>query len=322
MSLAKIIIALNALVFVIMSWQSGSLLVPTPEVLLAWGAKDPVLFAQGEYWRVLTPIFVHIGFIHFFMNMWALHVLSQHVENILGRWAFLAIYLVSGVMGNVFSLVFSLAVSAGASSSVFGIMGAGYLMEFLAGRRLREATGYPPPRNVYTSLLIVNLGLGLMIPQIDNSAHLGGLVAGMLFTMGLLSCRRNSVLRVNRRAGAAIFMFIAALVAAGLHVATDSDLLLQRFMDCGEKSQALVGAYHCYNEALRLDPRSTRARLKRAVILIKAKEFDAAKDDILALAEDPANRPQLIELRDELAATGIIEIAAWIDSVLAQHVTL
>jgi membrane associated rhomboid family serine protease len=302
-----------------MSWQSASVLMPTPEVLVAWGAKDPIKFAKGEYWRTFTPMFVHIGLVHFAMNMWALYALSQHVERILGGFHFLLIYLLSGLMGNILSLVYSLAMSAGASSSVFGIMGAGFVMEFVVGRKIAVKMGYPPPRNVYTSLLVINLALGFMIPQIDNSAHIGGLIAGVLFTFALLNLRANSLVVSRPSLGVGILLFLLGAATVGSAYAADPERLFARFNACGSNAQSLAESFHCYSEGIRLKPTEYHIRLARAAILIRAQQWEFARRDLEIAALDPQSHQGLRDLQRDLRSSGVLTLDTFIDDLLEQE---
>jgi membrane associated rhomboid family serine protease len=151
--------------------------------LVAWGASTPAEvftdgthtyysggIAGGELWRLVTAGFLHYGIIHLALNMYALWLLGPVCERLLGRWRFLALYLLAGVGGATAELLFSSpgTYGAGASGSIFGLMAA--LIFF--GRKL--ALDLRP----LLALVGVNLLLGFMIPGISVLGHLGGLVVG------------------------------------------------------------------------------------------------------------------------------------------------
>jgi membrane associated rhomboid family serine protease len=128
--------------------------------------------ADGEWYRLITSAFLHDPHnpLHVFLNMYALWMLGPPLEQTLGRWRFLVLYLLSAVGGNVASYVFSspLQPSLGASGAIFGLLGA----FFVVSRRLnRDAS-------VLYGVLILNLVIGFVVPRIDWRAHLGGLVTG------------------------------------------------------------------------------------------------------------------------------------------------
>jgi len=140
--------------------------------------------AEGEYYRLFTAMFLHFGLLHLLVNMWALWVLGRPLEALLGPARFLALYLVSGVGGNVAVYLFSApnGLSAGASTSLFGLFAA----LFLVLRRLKlNTTGV-----IIT--LVINLIITFSIPQISIAGHLGGLVTGAVVGAGLAYAPRNT----------------------------------------------------------------------------------------------------------------------------------
>ena len=129
---------------------------------------DPI-----QSWRLLAAMFVHIGLQHFVLNMVTLYFLGRIAEDLFGSKAFLALYLLSGLMGNLFVLVFSPeVVAAGASTALFGIFGAIASLRFMARSPYIQYLSQS-----YTSLILVNILFSFM-PGISLAGHLGGLVGG------------------------------------------------------------------------------------------------------------------------------------------------
>ena len=127
----------------------------------------------SQSWRLLAAMFVHVGLQHFVLNMVTLYFIGRIAEDLFGSKAFLALYLLSGLMGNLFVLVFSpLAVAAGASTALFGIFGAIASLRFIARSPYSH---YLSQR--YTSLILINILFSFM-PGISLAGHLGGLVGG------------------------------------------------------------------------------------------------------------------------------------------------
>ena len=148
-----------------------------PEVLVRLGAKVTPLIAAGEYWRLFTSMFLHIGLMHLFFNGYALVVLGTELERLLGWQRFLSLYLLSGLFGSLASYAFSDSLSAGASGAIFGLIGA--LAAFFALHRQQLGSwGQRRLMNILF-LIAINLFLGFTQPWIDNWAHMGGLVAGL-----------------------------------------------------------------------------------------------------------------------------------------------
>ncbi|MEJ2732662.1 MAG: rhomboid family intramembrane serine protease [Anaerolineae bacterium] len=147
------------------------------EVLIRMGAKVTPLIAAGEYWRLFTSMFLHIGIMHLAFNGYALLVIGTELERLFGHSRFLAIYFLSGLMGSLASYAFSYSLAAGASGAIFGLIGA--LGAFFAIHRERLGT-WGRNRLINIAFLIaLNLFLGFTQPGIDNLAHIGGLLAGL-----------------------------------------------------------------------------------------------------------------------------------------------
>ena len=156
--------------------QTASNLLLGGDLLLVLGAKVNSAIASGEIWRLVTPIFLHIGILHIGVNMYSLYIVGPPVERLFGRQRMLTIYLLSGIAGVAFSLAFSSAPSAGASGAIFGLLGAlgGFLF---IHRGLFGRAGSVQLRQIVL-VAVLNLAIGLS-PGIDNWGHLGGLLAGL-----------------------------------------------------------------------------------------------------------------------------------------------
>lgn len=135
---------------------------------------------EGQTYRLLTGIFLHGGFVHLLFNCYALYVIGSQVENFLGRIKFLIIYLVAGVSGALFSMIFGNYASVGASGAIFGLMGA--LVHF--GYHYRVYLGNVVKSQIIP-LILLNLFLGFMMSGVDNFAHIGGLIGGSLMAIAL-----------------------------------------------------------------------------------------------------------------------------------------
>ena len=177
----KALIGINLLVFVAMLAGGAGLWHSSNGVQLAWGANFGPATQDGQWWRLGSAMFLHFGAIHLVMNMWALWDGGQLVERMYGHGRFLVIYMTSGLLGNLLSLVAhgGQAVSGGASGAIFGIYGA--LLVFLWRER---RTIHPHEfRWLFWGAICFSAAtivFGLMITGIDNAAHIGGFVAGAL----------------------------------------------------------------------------------------------------------------------------------------------
>ena len=175
---------------------SNFTLLPTgvlTDVVSEWGAKvnEQVVF-EGQWWRLITVIFLHNGLIHILTNGYALYVIGNEVEGLFGRPRFLAVFFISGLAGSIASVAFSPFNSqgVGASGAIFGLIGA-LGVYFGLHRSLFGARGNVQFWNIIL-IVVLNLGFGFSgILPIDNSAHLGGLIGGAL--IGYILCPRYTL---------------------------------------------------------------------------------------------------------------------------------
>ncbi|WP_053956187.1 rhomboid family intramembrane serine protease [Inediibacterium massiliense] len=177
--LYKWIIGINIIYFIYMSLHGGTQNIYN---LIEFGAQYNPLIAAGQYYRLFTNMFIHIGIVHLIFNNYALYSLGKDVESIYGSFKFLILYVFSGLIGSLLSFVFSVSVSAGASGAIFGLMGA--YIYFGIHRPFVFSSRYG--MNLIT-MLILNIVFGLSNPTINNFAHLGGFIGGLLtsFSIGL-----------------------------------------------------------------------------------------------------------------------------------------
>jgi rhomboid protease GluP len=154
------------------------------DVLVTFGANVPALVLRdGQWWRLFTSMFLHIGIFHLILNGWALYQLGALFEILLGSSRLAGVYLVSGLAGSFASLFWTKGLSAGASGAIFGLMGA--LIAFLLRRREMLT---PAAKSLLGQLVLwagINVFIGFTTPGIDNAAHLGGCAAGFLLGLAL-----------------------------------------------------------------------------------------------------------------------------------------
>jgi rhomboid protease GluP len=173
------IVGLNLIVFAAMVATGAQIGVPNNLQLLKWGADFGPLSLDGQPWRILTSNYVHIGILHIFFNMWCLWDLGRLSERIFGGWTYLIVYTTCGIAGSLASLwLHPMVVGAGASGAIFGLAGALITALYLG------KLPYPGQvlRGMLRSLLTFagyNLFFGAVVPGIDNSAHIGGLLTGL-----------------------------------------------------------------------------------------------------------------------------------------------
>lgn len=167
------IIFINLVVILAMELMGGSENIDT---LIAFGALDSSrIFNNGEYYRLFTHIFLHIGWMHFFSNSLSLYIFGSRVERYYGKINFLIIYILSGIFGGIIAIVFNDAVSAGASGAIFGLMGA--VFNYIVVRRTSMA-GFD--KYIIYMFAILAIGSGFLISGVNYYAHIGGFISGFL----------------------------------------------------------------------------------------------------------------------------------------------
>ncbi|WP_288530142.1 rhomboid family intramembrane serine protease [uncultured Secundilactobacillus sp.] len=168
------LIALMVIVYLLMTAAGGA---GNPQVLMAFGAKINVLIDGGQWWRLVTPMFLHLSFEHILLNMVTLYFLGLQIEALFGHWRFLILFVVSGIGGNLASFAFDPnALSAGASTAIFGLFGA-FLM---LGEAFRQNVYIHQMTRTFILFIGFNLVFGFFTPGVDIAGHIGGLIAGFL----------------------------------------------------------------------------------------------------------------------------------------------
>ncbi|MBX3278628.1 MAG: rhomboid family intramembrane serine protease [Acidobacteria bacterium] len=190
------ILGLNIVIYILMTASSGGNFADhfvygvDPATLIAFGAKtNELLWDQREWFRLVTPLFIHGGLIHLILNSYALWIVGPQVERLYGSARFVMIYLLAGIGGVVGSFAGSsimgrnpMTPSVGASGAIFGLFGVlamfGYKYRHELPPAFRRAFG-----SGVLPVIAINLFIGFSVPVIDNSAHIGGLVAGGLLAL-------------------------------------------------------------------------------------------------------------------------------------------
>jgi rhomboid protease GluP len=172
-----VLFAANIGIFLLMEFAGGSANLST---LIGFGAKSNYEINQGEIWRFITPIFIHIGLLHLFFNSYALWIIGPQVEKLYGGARFLTIYVLTGVAGVAASYWYHpVGPSAGASGAIFGLFGTLFVFVIKYRNSIPASFRTTLGKGVFVTIGI-NLVIGFMLPMVDTAAHLGGLVAGGL----------------------------------------------------------------------------------------------------------------------------------------------
>lgn len=173
---------INIIVFLIMELNGGS-----GKNLIKFGAIVPDLIVNhGEYYRLFTAMFLHIGIVHLAFNLFSLLILGMRVEKYYGKIPYLIIYILSGIICSLFSTIFTGNVAAGASGAIFGLNGAILSYTFYKKKSMLGIDLY-----MIITMIILGLGFGYITTNVDNFGHLGGFIGGLIISATYLLIDNN-----------------------------------------------------------------------------------------------------------------------------------
>ena len=239
------LVGINCLVFLAMTYKGVSIWGSTTDQLKQWGADNAgSVLVYGEWWRIVTAMFVHVGWIHLLGNMWCLWNLGLLAEPVMGSAGVLAVYILTGAAGNLLSTLYNwtknypewmtthsltaFPYGAGASGAVFGIAGAlivllkSHLLPVppLELKKLRRSVIYFAAINLVIGFSIsLNFVVAHTGVSIDNSAHLGGVLCGLLFAAPMVPRIGSPRDLFHFRRRAATVMVVGVLVLFGFYLA-------------------------------------------------------------------------------------------------------
>lgn len=268
-----ILIAINVLLFILLEMNGGS---TTIETLIEFGAKyNTAIIIEGEWWRLISSMFLHIGFLHLLMNMLAILYLGSAVEKIFGNMRFLFIYFVAGIGGSIASFAFSTSISAGASGAIFGLFGALLYFGVIHKRLFFQTMG-----SSILLIIAINLVIGLTIEEIDMAAHLGGLVAGF-FASAVVNLPKRKQLKRQTLAALITIIMLVGLTFYGVDAnASSQSYQLLKIQDQFE-AEKFGEAIGTATEALSLDGDFDSVILfQRAYGYIEQGEYERAIIDL------------------------------------------
>lgn len=213
LSQAKVTSALmiiNVIVFVLMSLSGGS---ESIENLIKFGANSKILVGEGDWWRLFTASFIHIGFFHIMFNMYFLYNIGPIFERLYGSVGFLIIYLVCGIFGNLVSYAYGdvYTVSAGASTSLYGLLGIAIgMMVVYRDDAILHSFGAS-----FVSIVVINVIYSFLMPGVGVLGHLGGFVGGFILANALPVVGRDLSIPRQVVAGLATLALAFILIRIG-----------------------------------------------------------------------------------------------------------
>ncbi len=277
--------------------------------LLKFGALFGPYVSSGEYWRLFSSTFLHVGLMHLFFNSISLLIFGRIVEGIFGRLRFISIYVASGLLGSVFSFMFNTgSIGAGASGAIFGVLGAlvsYYAVNYrLLGRFARQTL---------LGILIIgtiNLFVGFTTPGVDNWAHIGGFIGGILSGFALIHSDQT-VLNWNKlslnlnliRITSIVVLILTIILGTSIGKDNYSEAALpyiglkkvEKYLDSNQYELALIEI----NKVIEGEPGIGRAHYLRALILSNIGDTTSALEAIktsLRMPLEQRERQEAIEL--------------------------
>ncbi len=203
--LTYVFLSVQILLFILMTFNGGS---TNTNTLIEYGAKFNPFIIWGQWWRLITPMFLHIGWMHLLINSVVLYFLGIQLENLFGHLRFGFIYLLSGFAGNVASFAFNSSISAGASTAIFGLFGASLVL----GKIYPNNPVVQQMARNFVILIGINLVFGFLDSSIDLSGHIGGLVGGYLISTAISVKDVSSSLLKKRLLFAVVFLTLIVLL--------------------------------------------------------------------------------------------------------------
>lgn len=228
------LIAINVIMFVLLSIAAGTVMAPSNEAVVNYGGDWGPLTLTDQPWRIVTAMFVHIGLIHVGCNMYALYMVGPFAEKMFGNLGMLVVYFAAGVVGGVASLWFNpLVPSAGASGAIFGMFGAIFGL-LIVGRKSLPSDLSRKMLPQMGWILAINLFLGFTVPNIDNAAHIGGLLFGIVAgAIGAISLRWQPLWRFVSFTAISL---AAVALSAGVYLYLTQTSVAVYFRDANEIS--------------------------------------------------------------------------------------
>jgi len=293
------LVAASVLVFLVMVLRGVSAIAPTPQQAIAFGADFGPHTLGGQWWRLVTSMFVHFGFIHLGLNMWCLWNLGRAAERLLGRFSYLLTYFASGIFGSIASVCWHpRAAGGGASGAIFGLAGVLVSLVYLKKTPANLQINSKMLGSLGT-FIAYNLIFGAAIPGISNAAHIGGVVMGLAVGALLPSA---SASESSRRTRLSLVVALTAIALVASAVATKRITIragelasIEQLLADGNSDEALAKLQQLTSREPNLAP----AQAMLASVYFQKKRYSEA---VAALQKAYDSDPRNVDYREKLSA--------------------
>jgi rhomboid protease GluP len=288
-TLTQVLFGANVAVFVAMVLASGPSLDFTGEVLVRYGANFGPYTLSGQWWRLLSYMFLHGSLIHIAFNMWCLWDLGALAENLYGRWTFAVVYLLTGVAGGVASVGWNPSVlSVGASGAVFGLAGA-LLASFYLGEFSLGAVAIKGTLRSLALFIGINVLFGSMFPGVDQACHIGGLISGLI--AGALIARVAPDRDKPQRRVAVLLVVVLTVcgTAVGVTKWRGSQTRVQQAGNARRNADRMISALQT---KVRQNPQDASSHYGLAQAYIGAQQISEAHTELKRVLELQPQNPQ------------------------------
>nr|WP_245345311.1 rhomboid family intramembrane serine protease [Halobacillus andaensis] len=283
---AFILIVINLILFALMEWKGNSTSALT---LIEFGAKYNPAILNGEWWRIVTSMFLHIGIVHLLMNMLALFYLGIAVEKIYGSTRFLTVYFLAGIFGGTASFMLNPQIAAGASGAIFGLFGALLFFGLKNKRVFFQTMGYN-----LIMIIGINIAFGIIVPQIDNGAHVGGLIGGFIASMMVGLPKRSNQLKSKLLAVFLYSLLMVSMISIGVYKGDGDQSALSHLQISQELNEAKR-----FNESIETSTKALHHPGDYEAELLFNRSYAYFQNDQLSLAKQDLTK--VIELQPEMA---------------------
>ncbi len=271
------LIGLNILYFLIVEFNGGSM---DTETLVQFGAKYNPLIMDGEWWRLITSMFMHIGFVHLAMNMLALYYLGSAVEQIFGSKRFIGMYMFAGIGAGLASFALSSSISAGASGAIFGLFGVLLYFGLIHKKLFFQTMG-----SSILAIIAINLVFGFTVPMVDNSAHVGGLITGFI-AASVIQLPSQGNRNIRRLGMGATAVGLAVLLWFGFNSGANAVIYelseIEQLQEEEEYEEVIERTTDLLDEG---DAHTAQILFQRSYAFIMTYEYDAALKDLEEVIE-------------------------------------